>query len=103
MVSLFTDTSPTGTGACVGQGPTRDAARRAAFHSRKLTLSQNAYPTHYQEALAIVEAIASFEYLLRNRRFSVVTDYESLTKMMTQKSLSGLQQRWLIFLSQFNF
>jgi len=80
MVWLFTDASPTGTGACVGQGPTRDAVRPAAFHSRKLTPSQNAYPTPDQEALAIIEAIASFEYLLRNRRFTVVTDHESLTK-----------------------
>jgi len=40
---------------------------------------------------------------LRNRRFTVVTDHECLTKMMTQKSLSGRQQRWLTFLSQFNF
>jgi len=103
MVWLFTDASPTGTGAWIGQGPTRDAARPAAFHTRKLTPSQNAYPTHHQEALAIVEAIASFEYLVRNRQFTVVTDHESLTKMMTQKSLSGGQQRWLTFLSQFDF
>jgi len=58
MVWLFTDASPTRTGGWVGQGPTRDAARPAAFHSRKLTPSQNAYPTHHQEALTIVEAIA---------------------------------------------
>jgi len=103
MMWLFTDASPTGPGAWVGQGPTRDAARPGAFHSRKLTLSQNAYPTHRQEALAIVEAIASFEYLLRNRRFTVVTDHESLTKMMIQKSLSGRQQRWLTFFSQLDF
>jgi len=103
MVWLFTDASPTGTGVWVGQGPTRDAARPAAFHSRILTPSQKAYPTYHQEALAIVEAIASFEYLLRNRRFTVVTDHESLTKMMTQKSLSERQQRWLTFLSQLNF
>jgi len=37
MIWLFTDASPTGTGAWIGQGPTRDAARPAAFHSRKLT------------------------------------------------------------------
>ena len=37
MIWLFTDASPTGTGAWVGQGPTRDTARPAAFHSRKLT------------------------------------------------------------------
>jgi len=100
---LFTDASPTGTRAWVGQGLTRDATRPAVFHSRKLTPSQNAYPTYYQDALAIVETIVSFEYLLRNRGFTVVTDHESLTKMMTQKGLSGRQQRWLTFLSQFDF
>jgi len=100
---LFTGASPTGTGAWVGQGPTRDAARPTAFHSRKLTSSQNGYPTNHQEALAIVEAIASLEYLLRNRCFTVVTDHESLTTIMTQKGLSGSQQRWLTFHSQLNF
>jgi len=39
MIWLFTDASPTGTGAWIGQGPTGDAARPAAFHSRKLTPS----------------------------------------------------------------
>ena len=103
MVWLFTDASPTGTGAWVGQGPTRDAARPAAFHSRKITSSQFNYPTHQQEALAIVEAIASFEHLLRERHFTVVTDHESLAKLMTKKGLDGRQQRWLTFLSQFDF
>jgi len=103
MVWLFTNASPTVTGEWIGQEPTRDAARPAAFYSRKLPPSQNAYPTHHQEALTIVEAIASFEYLLRNRHFTVVTDHKSLTKMMTQKGLSGRQQRWLTFLSQFDF
>jgi len=86
---LFTDASPTGTGAWVGQEPTRDAARPAVFNCRKLTPSQNAYPTHQQGARAIIEAIASLEYLWRNRSFTVVTDHESLTKIMTQKSLYG--------------
>jgi len=39
MIWLFTAVSPTGTGAWMGQGPTRDAARPAAFHSGKLTPS----------------------------------------------------------------
>src|SRR5712691_22961 len=57
---LFTDASPTGTGAWIGQGPTRETARPAAFHGRKLTPSQSNYPTHQQETLAIVEARESF-------------------------------------------
>jgi len=46
MIWLFTDASPTGTGTWIGQGPTRDAARPAAFYSRRLTPSQSSYPTH---------------------------------------------------------
>ena len=57
---LFPDASPTGTGAWIGQGATRDAVRPAAFHSRKLTPSQSNYPTHQQETLAIVEAMEAF-------------------------------------------
>jgi len=60
MIWLCTDVSPTGMGAWIGQGPTRDAARAAAFHSRKLTLSQSNYPTHQQETLAIIEAMEGF-------------------------------------------
>jgi len=103
MLWLFTVASPTGSGAWAGQRPTRDATRPAAFHSRKLTPSQNAYPTYHQEALTIIADIPSFVYLLRDRCFTVVTDHESLTKWMTQKCLSERQQRWLTFLSQFDF
>jgi len=41
MIWLFTDTSPTGKGAWIGQGPTRDAARPAALDIKKLTPSQS--------------------------------------------------------------
>jgi len=67
MIWLFTDTSPTGTGACIGQGPTRDAARPAAFHRRKLMPSQSNYPTHQQETLAIIEAMETFAPHLLHR------------------------------------
>jgi len=64
MIWLFTDAFPTGTGAWIGQGPTRDAARPAAFHSRKLTPSQSNYPTCKQEMLAIIEAMEAFAHYL---------------------------------------
>ena len=49
MIWLFTNASLTGTGAWIGQGPTRDAARPASFHSRKLTSAQSNYPTHHKK------------------------------------------------------
>jgi len=93
MIWLFTDASPTGTGAWMGQGPTRDVARPAAFHSRKLTPSQSNYPTHQQETLAIIEAMEAFAPYLLHRQFTVVTDDECLTKLMTPKNLNGRGQR----------
>jgi len=93
MIWLFTDASPTGTGAWIGHGPTRDAVRPAAFHSKKLTPSQSNYPTHQQETLAIIEVMEAFAPHLRHRKFTVVRDHESLTKRMTQKSLNGRQER----------
>jgi len=103
MIWLFTDASPTGTGAWIGKGPTRDAARPAAFHSRKLMPSQSNYPTHQKETLAIIEAMEAFAPHLQHRQFTAVTDHESLTKHMTQKNLNGRQQRWLTHISHFHF
>jgi len=40
---------------------------------------------------------------LLHRQFTVVTDHESLTKLMTQKNLNGRQQRWLTHITDFNF
>jgi len=103
MIWLFTVTSPTGRGAWMGQGPTRDAARPAAFYSRKLTPSQSNYPTHEQETLAIIQAMEGFAPHLLHREFTVVTDHESLTTLMTQKNLNAGQQRWLTHISHFDF
>jgi len=40
---------------------------------------------------------------LLHRQFTVVTDHERLTKLMTQKNLNGRQQRWLTHISCFDF
>jgi len=93
MIWLFTDESHTGTGPWIGQGPTRDVVRPAAFHSRKLTPSQSNLLTHQQETLVITEAMEAFAPHLLYRQFTVVTDHESLTKPMTHKNLNGRQQR----------
>jgi len=103
MIWLLTDASPTGTGAWIGQAPTRDAARAAAFHSRKLTPSQSNYPTQQQETRTIIEDMEAFAPHLLHRQFTVVTDHESLTKLMTQKNLSGRQQRSLTHISHIDF
>ena len=103
MIWLFTDASPTGTGAWIGPGPTRDAARPASFHCRKLTPAQSNYPTHQQETLVMVETMESFSHLVLHRHLTVVTDHESLTKLITEKNLNRRQQRWLSHISKYDY
>ena len=103
IIWLFTYASTTGMGAWIGQGPTRDAARAASFHSRKLTPARSNFPTHQQGTLAIIEAMESFAHVLLHRDFTVVTDHEGLTKLMTQKYLNGWQQRWLTHISKYDY
>jgi len=45
----------------------------------------------------------AFAPYLLHRQFTVVTDHESLTKLMTQKKLNWQQQRWLTHISRFGF
>jgi len=40
---------------------------------------------------------------LLHRQFTVVTDHESLTQLMTQKNHNGRQPRWLTHISHFDF
>ena len=44
----------------------------------------------------------AFSPHLLHRQFTVVTDHESLTKLMTQENLHGRQQRWLTDISRFD-
>ena len=90
-------------GAWIGQGPNGDTAIPASFHSRKLTPARSNYPTHQQETLAIVEAMESIAHLLRHRHLPVVTDHESLTKLMPQMNLNGRQQRWLTDIRKYDY
>ena len=69
--------------------------------SRKLEQNARAEPSSFS---ALGEHyMDSFTHLLLHRHFTVVTDDESLTKLMTQKNLNGRQQRWLTHISTYDY
>jgi len=68
-----------------------------------MTLSQSNYPTHQPETLIIIEAMKAFAHHFQHRKFTVVTDHASLTKLMTQTNRNGRQQRWLTHICRFDF
>lgn len=74
-----------------------------AFESRKLSPAERNYPTHERELLAIIHALKTWRHYLEGRRFTVVTDHNSLKYIQVQPSLSKRQAGWLDTLQEFNF
>ena len=100
---LVTDASMTGAAGHVCQGENWKTAKPVAFWSGKFSSAEQAYPTHEQELLAVVESLKRFRHHLLGIKFTIVTDHERLEKFMTQKDLSRRQTRWLEVLCDFDF
>jgi hypothetical protein len=103
MIWLVTDASLTGAAGHVCQGEDWKTAKPVSFWSGKFSSAEQAYPTHEQELLAIVESLKRFRHHLLGTKFTVVTDHERLESINTQKDLSRRQIRWLETLSDFDF
>jgi len=51
----------------------------------------------------MIEAMQAFAPNLLHPQFTVVSDHESPTKLMTQKNVKERHQRWLRHISHFDF
>jgi len=102
-IFVVCDASVTGVGAMYGQGPDWLHCRLAGFMSRKFTPAQTSYATMEQEALAILEALKTWEDKLIGQKFIICTDHEALVSLLTKKHLSRRQTRWINYLAHFEF
>ncbi|KAG5276960.1 hypothetical protein AALO_G00111880 [Alosa alosa] len=100
---LHTDASTTGLGAALYQE--QDGQMRAiAFASRGLTKSEAEYPAHKLEFLALKWAVtAKLSDYLYGTDFTVITDSNPLTYILTSAKLDATSYRWLSALSTYNF
>lgn len=100
---LHTDASTTGLGAALYQE--QDSNFRAiAFASRRLSLSESRYPAHKLEFLALKWSVTEkFQDYLYGANFTVVTDNNPLTYILTSAKLDATSHRWLAALSTFSF
>lgn len=74
---VTTDSSDWALGAILSQGKL-GADQPCAYASRCLKGSELKYPTYDKELLAVVFAKEQFRYYLFGRKFTIVTDHESL-------------------------
>ena len=100
---LHTDASNTGLGACLYQQQ-GDDMRIIAYGSRGLSKSETNYPAHKKEFIALKWAVTDkFHDYLYGSKFTVVTDNNPLTYVMSTAKLDATGYRWLAALSVYDF
>lgn len=100
---LHTDASTVGLGAALYQLQ-NEQLRAIAFASRGLSKSEMKYPAHKLEFLALKWAVTEkFSDYLYGTHFTVVTDSNPLTYVLTTAKLDATGYRWLSALSTFSF
>ncbi|EUC59384.1 Pol polyprotein/retrotransposon, putative, partial [Rhizoctonia solani AG-3 Rhs1AP] len=101
-INLVTDACCTGASGVVSQGEDLKTAKIVAFWSGKFTATQQNYPVHEQELLAIKESLERFKNLLQGVKVRVFTDHKALEYFATQMKLSPRQTRWMEKINEFD-
>lgn len=102
---LSVDASSNGLGAVLSQVVAGgEVARPIAFASKSLNYAQSKYPAHRLEFFALKWAVCDkFSHWLRGQRFSIWTDNNPLTYILTKPKLDACEQRWVAKLVPYNF
>lgn len=102
---LSIDASLDGLGAVLSQVQDGEVkARPVAFASKSLSRSQANYPAHRLEFLALKWSVCDkFSHWLKGHSFTVWTDNNPLTYIMTKPKLDACEQRWVAKLAPYNF
>lgn len=97
------DASGVAIGACLIQRDDQGKPHAVAYFSRKLREGENKFPTIDVEALAVVEAVRTFDSYLYGRPFVIVTDHRPLVHIFSRKTKSLRMTRWSHELSFYNY
>lgn len=102
---LSSDASLDGLGAVLSQVPAgEEKARPIAFASKSLSRSQSNYQAHRLEFPALKWSVCDkFSHWLKGHKFTIWTDNNPLTYILTKPKLDACEQRWVSKLAPYSF
>lgn len=102
---LSVDASLDGLGAVLSQVPKGELqARPIAFASKTLSTSQRRYPAHRLEFMALKWSVCEkFSHWLKGHKFTIWTDNNPLTYILTKPKLDAYELRWVSKLAAYTF
>ena len=101
---LHTDASCLGLGAVLYQTDKNGVERVIAYASRSLSHTEQNYPAHKLEFLALKWSVTErFHEYLYGGKFDVYTDNNPLTYVLTTAKLDATGQRWIAALANYDF
>ncbi|BET03422.1 multicellular organismal development [Nesidiocoris tenuis] len=101
-IELHTDASSDGYGAILLH-KIENKPHVVAYFSKRTSPSESRYHSYELETIAVKYAIEHFRQFLQGRKFTVVTDCNSLKASRDKKDLSPRVHRWWAFLQAFDF
>ncbi|XP_028549168.1 uncharacterized protein LOC110102806 [Dendrobium catenatum] len=89
---------------CIGIGAVLyQEERPIEYFSEKLSPSRQKWTVYEQELYAVVRALKQWEHYLLHQDFVLCSDHHSLQFLNSQKTISKMHARWVIFLQRFSF
>jgi hypothetical protein len=104
-IFLKTDASDYGIGAYLYQVVTGDDGKKEhpiGFISKSLVSGHDSWDIPMKEGFAIFYALRKWEYLLRDRKFTVLTDHENLTRLRTERNANKMVTRWFMSYQEYD-
>ena len=105
-IFLQTDASDYGIGAYLYQVVTQpdesSVEHPIGFISKSIHNSHSSWDTPMKEGFAIFYALGKWEHLLRDRRFTILTDHENLTRLRVDHDTNKMVKRWFMCFQEFD-
>ncbi|KAJ9531042.1 hypothetical protein QJQ45_000957 [Haematococcus lacustris] len=100
---LHTDWSALGCGAVLGQVDSAGQEYMVACISRSNNKHERQYSSYQGEMLSAVWAVKTLRAYLHGAEFTLITDHQPLTWLMTNPNLTGHHARWALSLQDYSF